>query len=72
MTENHLVQQVSKALAEDKPANINGKIEAIKIDAPDAPDPKQKSMASFFKPAPAMLVSRLSMRFLPTLISSKS
>ena len=54
MTENHLVQQVSKALTEDKPVlATNGKMEAIKIDEPDAPDPKQKSMASFFKAQPA-------------------
>lgn len=47
MTENHLVQQVSKALSEDKPED--GKSVAI-VDS-DAPDPKQGSMISFFKPA---------------------
>ena len=59
MTENHLVQQVSKALTEDKPIISSGsKIEAIKIDEPDAPDPKQKRMASFFKSGPAVKTSK--------------
>jgi len=54
MTENHLVQQVSKALTEEKAATVNGKMEAIKIDQPDVLDPKQKSMASFFKAGPTV------------------
>jgi DNA polymerase III delta prime subunit len=53
MAENHLVQQVSKALTEDRPTTNDTRLEAIKIEQPDVPDPKQKSMGSFFKAAPA-------------------
>jgi DNA polymerase III delta prime subunit len=48
MTENHLVQQVSKALLENKPLDQAKLAETIDS---DAPDPKQGSMDSFFKPA---------------------
>lgn len=51
MTENHLVQQVSKALNDESPTIANTKPEAVKIDVLDAPDTKQRGMASFFKPA---------------------
>ncbi|KIV99484.1 uncharacterized protein PV09_08904 [Verruconis gallopava] len=69
MTENHLVQQVSKALDEDKSTITNEKLEAIKIEQPNVPDPQQKSMASFFKRAssatkPTQIVSKV----LPTCI----
>lgn len=48
MTENHLVQQVAKALSEPKPEHA---MEPIDVEpATEKPDRKQKSMASFFKP----------------------
>jgi DNA polymerase III delta prime subunit len=48
MTENHLVQQVTKALSEDKviaDGNATNSIDS------DALDPRQGSMTSFFKPS---------------------
>ncbi|KAE9975870.1 hypothetical protein BLS_002376 [Venturia inaequalis] len=50
MTENHLVQQVSKALSE-KIGTKNEKPVSIEIVLDEAPDVKQGSMTSFFKPA---------------------
>ncbi|QDS77164.1 hypothetical protein FKW77_001678 [Venturia effusa] len=50
MTENHLVQQVSKALSE-KTNTKNEKPVGIEIIPDDSPDVKQGSMTSFFKPA---------------------
>lgn len=48
MTENHLVQQVAKALSESK---AEDGMQPVDVELPkDEPDPKQKSMASFFKP----------------------
>lgn len=48
MTENHLVQQVAKALSESK---TEKDLKPVEVEAPkDEPDPRQKSMASFFKP----------------------
>lgn len=47
MTENHLVQQVAKALSENKVDDQR----PVDVAPPrDEPGPKQKSMASFFKP----------------------
>ncbi|TID19090.1 Transketolase [Venturia nashicola] len=50
MTENHLVQQVSKALSEKTDARSE-KLISIEIVPDDTPDIKQGSMTSFFKPA---------------------
>ncbi|KAF2432398.1 hypothetical protein EJ08DRAFT_131641 [Tothia fuscella] len=50
MTENHLVQQVSKALSENK-TNDSGRHEAAKIVESGVPDSKQDSVTSFFNPA---------------------
>lgn len=50
MTENHLVQQVSKALSEKTDAK-NEKPISIEIVPDDTPDVKQGSMTSFFKAA---------------------
>jgi DNA polymerase III delta prime subunit len=48
MTENHLVQQVSKALCENKAIESGRSVDNVHI---DTPDPKQGNMNSFFKPA---------------------
>jgi DNA polymerase III delta prime subunit len=47
MTENHLVQQVTKALSDVKPIADGNSMNVVDS---DAPDPKQGSMTSFFKP----------------------
>jgi DNA polymerase III delta prime subunit len=47
MTENHLVQQVSQALSENKPLS-EGPVDIV---VSDNPDPKQGNMTSFLQPA---------------------
>lgn len=50
MTENHLVQQVSKALADPKSVDTTKPI-PVEVE-PEKPDPKQNKLASFFGKAP--------------------
>jgi len=48
MTENHLVQQVAKTLSESKTESDMKLVDIVPMET--APDHRQKSMASFFKP----------------------